>query len=127
MSIPFWRMATAPLASLFSRAEAIAALCGGRVVATSSVAGAGSLPGRELASAGVALDGDLTAALRRQDPPVVARVHESVTLSDLRTVDPDDDLLLAGALRAAAGSGAGAAAPDHHGRNAGAEESGQGR
>ncbi|HTX00407.1 MAG TPA: hypothetical protein VMD59_16635, partial [Acidimicrobiales bacterium] len=106
-SIPFWRMATAPLPDLFARAEAIAALCGGRVVATASVAGGGSLPGRELASAGVALDGDLSAGLRAQDPPVVARVHDATTICDLRTVDPDDDLLLAAALRAVASAGVG--------------------
>jgi L-seryl-tRNA(Ser) seleniumtransferase len=101
LSIPFWRMATAGLPSLLARAEAVAALSGGRVVRTSSLAGAGSLPGRELPSAGVLLEGDLGAELRRQEPPVVARVRDGATVADLRTVDPDDDLLLASALSAA--------------------------
>ncbi len=101
LSIPFWRMATATLPALLARAEAIAALSGGRVVTTSSLAGAGSLPGRELPSAGVQVEGDVSDALRRHDPPVVARVRDGATVCDLRSVDPDDDLLLASALRAA--------------------------
>ncbi len=51
-------------------------------------------------SAGVALDGDVTAALRSWDPPVVARVKEGVTVCDLRAVEPDDDAHLAKALAA---------------------------
>jgi L-seryl-tRNA(Ser) seleniumtransferase len=106
MSIPFWRMATVSLTSLLARAEALAASAGGRAVRTSSLAGAGSLPGRELPSAGVRLEGDVSALLRRHDPPVVARVHEGSTVCDLRTVDPDDDLVLAAALRSLPGAGA---------------------
>jgi L-seryl-tRNA(Ser) seleniumtransferase len=73
-------------------------------VACPSVTGGGTLPGVEIPSAGVALDGDRTAALRAGDPPVVARVAEGATVCDLRTVDPEDDGQLAKAL-------AGAAAP----------------
>jgi L-seryl-tRNA(Ser) seleniumtransferase len=64
----------------------------------SSVAGGGSLPGLEIPSAGVALPGDLTAALRAHDPPVIARVVADRTVADLRTVDPADDPVLAKAL-----------------------------
>ncbi len=42
-------------------------------------------------------------ALRRHDPPVIARIAEGRLLVDLRTVDPAEDELLAGALEAAAG------------------------
>ena len=99
-AIPFWRMATVPLEVLRSRAAALSAKCGPhlRVVECRSVVGAGSAPGTEIASFGVALAGDRTAALREADPPIVARVRGGETICDLRTVDPADDLVLADAL-----------------------------
>jgi L-seryl-tRNA(Ser) seleniumtransferase len=93
--IPFWRMASVPAADLRARAKAIGA---GEVVDCESVAGAGSLPGLDIPSAGVALDGDQTAALRAAHPPVVARVREGRTILDLRTVDPADDAAVAKAI-----------------------------
>jgi L-seryl-tRNA(Ser) seleniumtransferase len=95
-AIPFWRMAAAPLDGLRARAEAIGV---GKVVDTVAVAGGGSVPGQDVPSVGVALDGDHAAALRAGDPPVVARVHEGMTVCDLRTVDPADDPVLAAALK----------------------------
>ncbi len=101
--LPFWRMATAPLDPLRERAAAVAAAAGHGVAAVevASVPGGGTLPGVEIPSAGVAARGDLRAALRRADPPVVARVAEDRTVLDLRTVDPADDGHVAAALRAA--------------------------
>jgi L-seryl-tRNA(Ser) seleniumtransferase len=96
-AIPFWRMAAAPVEGLRARAEAMGV---GKVVDTVAVAGGGSVPGQDVPSAGVALDGDYAAALRRHDPPIVARVHEGMTVCDLRTVDPLDDTVLAAALTA---------------------------
>ena len=96
-AIPFWRMAAAPVDGLRARAEALGV---GKVVDTVAVAGGGSVPGQDVPSAGVALDGDHAAALRRLDPPIVARVHEGMTVCDLRTVDPLDDQVLAAALSA---------------------------
>ena len=96
-AIPFWRMATTPVAELRARAEAFGV---GRVVDTVAVAGGGSVPGHEIASVGIALEGDRAAALRAGDPPVVARVADGRTVCDLRTVHPDDDHLLAKALAA---------------------------
>jgi L-seryl-tRNA(Ser) seleniumtransferase len=98
-AIPFWRMATTDLGELRRRASAIGV---GEPVECSSVAGGGSLPGLEIPSAGVALGGDRTAALRAHDPPVIARVIEDRTVADLRTVDPADDPVLAKALAGAA-------------------------
>ena len=96
-AIPFWRMATTPVETLRIRAEAIDA---GKVVDTQAVAGAGSLPGTEIASVGIALAGDHTATLRAAGPvPIVARVHDDTTICDLRTVDPMHDAALASALR----------------------------
>jgi len=98
LAIPFWRMASVPVPALRARAEALGV---GRVVDTVAVAGGGSVPGQELPSAGVAVDGDHAAALRAADPPVLARVHEGVTVCDLRTVDPADDPIVLGALKVA--------------------------
>ncbi len=100
-SIPFWRMATAPLAEVGARASAIAASSGSEVVDCRSVAGGGSLPGLEIPSVGVSLTGDRARALRAGDPPVIARVENGRTICDLRSVDPEDDGALVDAIRAA--------------------------
>jgi L-seryl-tRNA(Ser) seleniumtransferase len=97
-AIPFWRMAAVPVETLRARAAALGA---GEVVDTQAVPGGGSVPGLTMPSAGIAVDGDRTAALRAADPPVIARVHEGRTVVDLRTVDPLDDPLVAKALAAA--------------------------
>jgi L-seryl-tRNA(Ser) seleniumtransferase len=94
--LPFWRMATEPADSLAARAKALGA---GRPVDTVSVAGGGTLPGIEIPSAGVAVDGDRTSELRAATPPIIARVHEGETVLDLRTVEPADDPVVAAALR----------------------------
>ncbi|MBV9254875.1 MAG: L-seryl-tRNA(Sec) selenium transferase, partial [Actinobacteria bacterium] len=96
-AIPFWRMATVPAAELRRRAAALGV---GEVIDTVAVAGAGSLPGFEIPSAGIALDGDHSEGLRMADPPVIGRVHQARTLLDLRTVDPADDPLVAKAAAA---------------------------
>jgi L-seryl-tRNA(Ser) seleniumtransferase len=95
-AIPFWRMATTPVDELRTRAAALGV---GAVVGTMSVTGGGTLPGVELPSAGVAVDGDQLARLRACNPPVIGRVHDDRTICDLRTVDPADDAHLAASLR----------------------------
>ncbi len=101
-AIPFWRMAAIPVDALRQRASALAQEVGGgaEVVPCQATPGGGSVPGLTVPSAGVAMAGDHTMALRCADPPVVARVHEDATVVDLRTVDPEDDPLLAKALAA---------------------------
>jgi L-seryl-tRNA(Ser) seleniumtransferase len=96
-AIPFWRMASVSVEELRARA---AALVVGEVVACQAMPGGGSLPGLTIPSAGVALDGDHTAALRAHDPPVIARMEEGRTICDLRAVDPADDVALGKALAA---------------------------
>ncbi len=95
MAIPFWRMAATPVAELWRRAEGLGV---GRACHTVAVAGGGSVPGHDVPSAGVAVAGDHAAALRANDPPIVARVRDGETVLDLRTVDPADDPVLAKAL-----------------------------
>jgi L-seryl-tRNA(Ser) seleniumtransferase len=94
-ALPLWRMATTPVETLRARAAALAV---GEVVSCESVPGGGSLPGLTIPSAGVAVDGDVTTALRAADPPVIARVADNRTICDLRTVDPADDGHVAKAL-----------------------------
>ena len=97
--IPFWRMAAQPVAELRERAEKIVAAAGiGAVTDTESVPGAGSAPGVTIPSCGVVLEGDHLLALRAQATPIVARVREGRTFLDLRSVDPGDDEIVAGAL-----------------------------
>ncbi|MBC8365096.1 MAG: L-seryl-tRNA(Sec) selenium transferase [Actinobacteria bacterium] len=94
-AIPFWRMATLTVDHLRERATAIAP---DLMVDTMAVPGGGTLPGVEIPSVGLRLDGDRTVGLRAGTPPVVARVAEQATLLDLRTVHPDDDAVLGSAL-----------------------------
>ena len=100
--IPFWRLATRSVDELRARAEALAV---GRVVDTTAVTGGGTLPGTEIPSVGVALDGDHRAGLRAAPVPVIARVVEDRTVVDLRTVEADQDPLLVVAIASLTGVG----------------------
>ncbi len=100
-AIDFWRMASLATANLESRAHAVVAESGvGEVAQMASVPGGGTLPGTEIDSCGVVLDGDHTTALRAGTPPIVARVSDGRTWLDLRTVAPNDDQPVITALKA---------------------------
>ncbi|HUJ67637.1 MAG TPA: L-seryl-tRNA(Sec) selenium transferase [Acidimicrobiales bacterium] len=94
-TIPLWQMATAPLPELRRRADRLGV---GKVVDCTSVVGGGTLPGVGIPSAGIAMEGDVTPALRRSSPPIVARVEDGRTICDLRTVFPEQDSILTKAL-----------------------------
>jgi L-seryl-tRNA(Ser) seleniumtransferase len=108
--IPVWRAIAQPLDALADRArgwrEALAAEFPGVSVRDGrSAVGGGSLPEVTLPSSLLALpvqdaDGFL-AALRRADPPVIARVEEGVVVLDPRTVGPGEDGALLSGVRAA--------------------------
>jgi L-seryl-tRNA(Ser) seleniumtransferase len=98
-TLPLWRMAAAPSDGLRRRADAlIDAGAPGAVVDCPATMGGGTLPGVDIPSVGVAIDGDVTATLRAASPPVIARVADGRTICDLRTVLPDQDPLLSKAL-----------------------------
>lgn len=99
LAIPFWRMATTSVGELEARARDMGV---GAVVNCRSAPGGGSLPGFELPSAGVALDGDHLAELRQAAVPVIARAVAGRTVADLRSVNPSEDRLLADTLASAA-------------------------
>ncbi|HEX4744119.1 MAG TPA: L-seryl-tRNA(Sec) selenium transferase [Candidatus Limnocylindria bacterium] len=99
--LPVWRMIAADPAALERRAAALAARLGGEVVATRSTVGGGSLPEETQPSFAVALPGrpqERAQAARGAEPPVIGRVVAERFALDLRSVLPEDDELLAGAL-----------------------------
>ncbi|MCV6971198.1 L-seryl-tRNA(Sec) selenium transferase, partial [Mycobacterium bohemicum] len=60
----------------------------------------GGAPDVRLPSAAVSLPEAYATALRAASPPVVGRLESGRCLLDLRTVAPEDDALLAAAVRA---------------------------
>ena len=101
-AIPFWRMASLTVDQLRERADAYGV---GEIVDVMSTPGGGTLTGVEIPSVGVAVEGDQREALRKLDHPIIARVDHGdssageTTVLDLRTIHPDDDEVVAGALR----------------------------
>ncbi|GBL20637.1 L-seryl-tRNA(Sec) selenium transferase [Acidimicrobiaceae bacterium] len=98
--IAFWKMASISVAELQLRAKKIISAAHiGEVCSLDSIPGAGSAPGATISSAGVVVAGDHLAKLRNRELPIVARVKDSKTYFDLRTVRNEDDHLLIEALR----------------------------
>jgi L-seryl-tRNA(Ser) seleniumtransferase len=98
--IPVLRMVSQPAHKVRSRAERLAELVGGEVVATRARVGGGALPLLELESHACSLKGGerLAAKLRSGDPPVIARVQEGHVLLDCMTLEDADLPLIAAAL-----------------------------
>ena len=75
------------------------------VIDGESVTGGGAAPAARLATRLLALTSEhlsadeLAARLRENDPPIIARVEEGKVLLDLRTVFPEQDAVVAQALR----------------------------
>ncbi len=113
--IPVWRMISTSPDALRVRATAILATLPAAlrdrvtVGQMASTVGGGSLPGETLESVGLVVGSrgrrgggrgasDLAATLRSGEPAVIGRVEDDAVHLDLRTVDPADDVRLAGAL-----------------------------
>jgi L-seryl-tRNA(Ser) seleniumtransferase len=91
----------ADVTELRARAQRLAAqLPDATAVDCVAAVGGGGAPGVQLPSAAVSLPEHYAAALRAGTPPVVGRVQDGRCLLDLRTVAPQDDELLAAAVRA---------------------------
>ena len=103
--LPVLAMLTADEATLRSRAQRLADATGGTVVEAVARVGGGALPLLELPGPAVALEGGdpgaLAAALRRGEPPVVARIADGRVVLDPRTLTDAEVGLTAGAVRAA--------------------------
>lgn len=104
--IPVWRMIAAPAESLCARASAWAVALGqGEVILGESTVGGGSLPGETLPTYVLALTAPspdrLLAGLRRQNPPIIARLQENRVVLDPRTVLPEQEGALLSGLKQA--------------------------
>lgn len=98
---PVAQALAADVERLRARAESVAAgLPGAVAVDCVAAVGGGGAPGVELPSAAVSLPESYAAALRLGSPPVVGRLEGGRCLLDLCTVAPEDDELLAAAVRA---------------------------
>lgn len=102
VEIPVWRMIAAEADQLRERAESWQAALGrGEVVADQSPIGGGSLPGETRPTFALRLpNAGLAARLRRNDPPIIARVVDDGVQLDPRTVLPEQEPALLEALRA---------------------------
>jgi L-seryl-tRNA(Ser) seleniumtransferase len=98
---PVARALAADVAGLRARAEALAAqlTCAEAVDSVAAVGGGGA-PGVRLHSVALSLPESYAVALRTGNPPVVGRLEAGRCLLDLRTVAPEEDELLAAAVRA---------------------------
>ncbi|MEX2599373.1 MAG: L-seryl-tRNA(Sec) selenium transferase [Dehalococcoidia bacterium] len=109
--VPIWRMISAPLEELSTRAEALARVIGEAASVTDGVStvGGGSLPDDTMPSrlvqvdpSGVAGGADEVARrLRTGRPSIMARIDEGMVVLDLRTVLPAADSEVGAAVRAA--------------------------
>ncbi len=109
--LPVLSMLTAPAEDLAARAARLAALLppetDARVVAGESAVGGGAFPGAVLPTTLVAVGAGalgahgLAVRLRLGEPPVIARVELDRLLLDPRTLRPEDDAIVAAAVRAA--------------------------
>jgi L-seryl-tRNA(Ser) seleniumtransferase len=102
--IPTLAMLAADDATLTARAELLAAEIGDGAQVTRATAkvGGGTLPLLELEGPVVALEGEPEArarALRANDPPVIARIHDGRLLLDPRTLTDEDVPLVVSAVR----------------------------
>lgn len=101
--IPLLRMLEIPLALLQERAYALARYLGNvpglsaHVINTEAMAGGGSLPGKSVSSAGLAIRSEkhsaqtLSQRLRQLQPAILGRIENDQLILDLRTVPADQD------------------------------------
>ncbi|HXV86076.1 MAG TPA: L-seryl-tRNA(Sec) selenium transferase [Gemmatimonadales bacterium] len=106
LRVPVLAMLTADSALLRRRARRLARLIGeAETVAGSSSVGGGAFPEANLSTTLIALEAPscdaLLAALRRHDPPVIARAADGRVLLDIRTIGDADLSDVANAVRRA--------------------------
>jgi L-seryl-tRNA(Ser) seleniumtransferase len=104
--IPVWKMIALSASQLRRRAARIQGAIGaGELLRDQSTVGGGSLPGDTLPTYALALRArsadKLAAALRRQEPPIVARTKDDRVLIDVRTVLPEQEGALIEGIRKA--------------------------
>ena len=112
-SLPLLRMLSVSADSVRARCENVADKLKGiaglsvEILEVRSVIGGGAAPGKTLPSFAISIAADgvnateLALRLRKQVKPVVARVEDGRVLLDLRTVDEEEDGIVAQAVKAA--------------------------
>jgi L-seryl-tRNA(Ser) seleniumtransferase len=101
-------MLTTPPEDLARRARCLARKVGdASVVPGHSTVGGGSFPEAALPTSLVAVRprscDEMVAALRRHQPPIIARVEADAVVFDVRTLEDDEFAAVADAVRAARG------------------------
>lgn len=102
--IPIWRMISAEVKALKSRAGFWQEEIGrGQVLDSESTVGGGSLPGETLPTAVLALEVErpqqFSEKLRMASPPLISRIAKDRVILDPRTVLPDQDELVIAILK----------------------------
>lgn len=97
--LPIFRMIAATVDELRARAqEYVATVPGAKTVASDAYLGGGALAQERIASLAVALPSEkpetVAAALRRNQPSIVARIADGRVLLDLRTIAPEEDAVV---------------------------------
>ena len=101
-NIPSMQMLTLSAGEIQGRAESFAGrIAGLEVIEGRSLVGGGSTPNQSLPTSLVRVPGVHDSRLRRHSPPVIARIEDGCTLIDLRTVFPDEEEIVVGALEKA--------------------------
>jgi L-seryl-tRNA(Ser) seleniumtransferase len=97
--LPFVRMIGATIDELRARAQDyVEAIAGSQIVDCDAYVGGGALAQERIASVAVALPAQdaasVAARLRRNAPPIVARIADGRVLLDLRTIAPQEDAVV---------------------------------
>ncbi|HEY1867697.1 MAG TPA: L-seryl-tRNA(Sec) selenium transferase [Candidatus Cybelea sp.] len=102
--LPIFRMIGATLDELRARAQDyLAAMPGAKILESDAYVGGGTLAQERIPSIAVALPAEdaapISARLRRNEPPIVARIADGSVLLDLRTIAPAEDAVVIDACR----------------------------
>lgn len=107
--LPLYRLLATPTSELARRAEAVVRLSKVKsleVVKSEALTGGGTLPEARIESVAIVASPNsaerAAESLRKQTPPVIARVQEGKLYFDLKTVFPQQDEVLARAIATAA-------------------------
>ena len=109
--LPIWQAISMSLPDIDERARSWQAAVGaGEVIDVRSAIGGGSLPGQTLPSRALAIappqgPDEFASALRRSNPPVIARIEDERVVLDPRTVSEHEDEHVIAGLKSCLGTG----------------------